>query len=169
LDLYRINNLGELKELLTLLSTFDINEFEVEADGRKLRISKGKVVEAMPNFAVLPGAVGSVAGAAGVAPAFAEPGVPTSDAAGAEASLPEGVKVIKSPMVGTFYRSSSPEADPFAQVGEKVDDDSILCIIEAMKVMNEISSGISGVVKEVLVENGDSVEFGQALFHIQSE
>src|SRR5438045_4357074 len=85
-------------------------------------------------------------------------------AAGCEAS---GLKDIVSPMVGTFYRGASPEASPFVDVGAKVNEDTVVCIIEAMKVMNEIKAETSGVIAEVVAENGKPVQFGQALFRVR--
>ena len=164
LDLYRINSLSDLKELLDLLRQFDIGEFEVEADGRKLRVSKGQVVAAPPTL-VAP-AMGLPAAAAYAA---AVPAPAPSESGEQAAELPEGVEPIDSPMVGTFYRAPSPEADPFVGVGDRVSEGTTLCIVEAMKVMNEITAELSGVIEKILVENGDSVQFGQPLFHIRRE
>ena len=86
---------------------------------------------------------------------------------GGPAPLPPNVREVASPMVGTFYRSSSPEAEPFVKEGDTVTADQTLCIIEAMKVMNDIPSGVAGIVREVLVKNGESVEFGQPLYRIE--
>ncbi|QDU67410.1 acetyl-CoA carboxylase biotin carboxyl carrier protein [Engelhardtia mirabilis] len=94
-------------------------------------------------------------------------GGPAPGGSGDQRTLPPGTIEFKSPMVGTFYRSSSPDAEPFVEKGSKVDDESVLCIIEAMKVMNEIKAELSGTVVEVLVENAEPVEFGQPLFLIQ--
>jgi acetyl-CoA carboxylase biotin carboxyl carrier protein len=94
-----------------------------------------------------------------------------SEAKPAAASAPveeKGIELIKSPMVGTFYRAPSPESPVFAEVGTKVTAESVVCIIEAMKVMNEIQSEISGTITEVLVENGDAIEFGQPLFKVKT-
>ena len=74
---------------------------------------------------------------------------------------------VEAPLVGSFYRAPSPEADPFVSEGDRVDEDTVLCIIEAMKVMNEVTAGVSGILHEVLVENGDPVEFGELLFKIE--
>ena len=158
MDLYRINSLSDLKELLDLLRQFDIGEFEVEADGRKLRVSKGQLVVAPPTL---------VAPAMGV-PAAAPAAAP-SESGEQAAELPAGVESIDSPLVGTFYRAPSPEADPFVGVGDRVSEGTTICIVEAMKVMNEITTELPGVIEKILVENGDSVEFGQPLFHIRRE
>lgn len=112
---------------------------------------------------VVPGAVPQAAPLAGGAPAA--PAGPA--AAEAPAGLPAGVIPIESPMVGTFYRSPSPEAEAFADVGKKVDEETVVCIVEAMKVMNEIKAELRGEIIEVLVENGDPVEYGQPLFLVK--
>lgn len=169
MDLYRISTLEELKELMDLLRRYDIGEVEIESDGRKLRLARDRVISAVPAFSVNPGVAAAVAPPTPVGEA-AGGAVPESGvAASARGALPPGIKAVTSPMVGTFYRAPSPEADPFVEVGDRVEGDSSLCIIEAMKVMNEIPAGVSGVVKQILVENGASVEFGQPLFHIQAE
>ena len=162
LDLNRINTLDDLERLLELLGRFDIAEFEIKSEERKLRFAKAKPAE-VAGLTVVSGAPGAPVmapvGAAAVAPVAEEPG----------GAIPEGVTVIRSPMVGTFYSAPSPEADPFVQIGDRVETDTILCIIEAMKVMNEISAGKSGVVKENLVQNGESVEFNQPIFYLLAE
>lgn len=169
MDLTRISNLNDLQKLLELLGRFEVSEFEIEAEGVKIRIAKGREFGAPAGLAVLPAAAGiSMAPvAAGNSPPIAAHGA-TAARVEADESLPANIKIIKSPMVGTFYRAPSPESDPFVQVGDRVEDDAVICIIEAMKVMNEIPSGVAGVVKEILVKNGESVEFGQPLFHIQT-
>ena len=100
--------------------------------------------------------------AAPVAPAPAAAPVPA-----AAPAAPSKDKIIESPIVGTFYRSSAPGADAFVKVGSKVDADTTVCIVEAMKVMNEIKAEKSGVIKEILIENGQPVEYGQALFVLE--
>jgi acetyl-CoA carboxylase biotin carboxyl carrier protein len=135
----------------------DISEFEFEEDGFKLRLSsKGadapQIIQAAPaahTTAPLP-----VAAAA--------------DLAAAPAAEEKGIAIIKSPMVGTFYSASSPESPPFAKVGMKVSNDSVVCIIEAMKVMNEIQAEMSGTITELLAENGEAIEYGQPLFKIKT-
>ncbi len=168
LDLSRINSLAELEKLLELLSKFDIHEIEIESESRKLRLSKPKPSEAGG------GGVTVVSGGSAL-PVAAQPEVASAPApqadsqdAASSSSLPAGVEVITSPMVGTFYLAPSPEADPFVRAGDRVQADTVLGIIEAMKVMNEIPAGKSGVIQEILVENGGSVEFGQPLFHISA-
>jgi acetyl-CoA carboxylase biotin carboxyl carrier protein len=99
------------------------------------------------------------------APLAAEAGAPAAAGAAPAASAPQG-HVVTSPMVGTFYRAPSPGADPFAQIGDTVKEGQTLCIIEAMKLLNEIESDKAGVIKEILVDNGQAVEYGQPLFVI---
>jgi len=134
----------------------DVTELEVDDAEKGLRIrlkrGSGDEVAATPTVQVLGGAAPAAAPVAAEAPAAKEP---------EEAAEVEG---INSPMVGTFYRSSSPDADPFVRVGDRVEEGMVVCILEAMKVMNEIQAETSGEISEVLVENGEPVEFGQPLF-----
>jgi acetyl-CoA carboxylase biotin carboxyl carrier protein len=148
-------DLKDLKKIVELVSEHNLNELSIEQKGIKLSIKRGG------------GAAMMVQGPAPVmlhAPAHATPATGTAPAAKDEDA---GLESIVSPMVGTFYRSPSPEADMFVKVGDRVGPDSVVCIIEAMKVMNEIKAEKSGVVKKICVENADSVEYGQALFKIE--
>jgi len=164
LDLTRITTLEDLQKLLEALGRHGIGEFEFESGGNRLRIAKTPTSEGA-GLTVLSGLPGVPAAAPppAAAPAAAEAEGPK------EPALAEGVKVITSPMVGTFYRAPSPEADPFVSEGDRVAADATVGLIEAMKVMNEIPSGHVGVIEKVLVSNGESVEFGQALYHIKTE
>jgi acetyl-CoA carboxylase biotin carboxyl carrier protein len=166
LDLTKINDLNDLQTILDLMARYGLSELELEGDGRKIRFKKYEpqttVMQAIP-FAAPQQMV--AAPAAGQLPA---PGAVPAPAAG-PAPLPSNLHEVKSPMVGTFYRAPSPEADPFVREGDRVEESTILCIIEAMKVMNEINAGITGMVREILVKNGESVEFGQPIFRIQVE
>jgi len=154
-------DLRKLKTLIDLVSESNISELEItEAEG-KVRIVKGgpaaaavQYVQAMP----APAATAAPAGAVAAAPAAAAPA-----AAPAE---PQG-HVVKSPMVGTFYRSSSPGAAPFVEVGSQVKEGDTICIIEAMKILNEIEADKSGTITQILGENGQAVEYGQPLFIIE--
>ncbi|HNB44986.1 MAG TPA: acetyl-CoA carboxylase biotin carboxyl carrier protein [Burkholderiaceae bacterium] len=150
-------DLRKLKTLIDLVSDSNIAELEItEADG-KVRIVKSSPVVAVAQAAPVLAAAPVVTAAA--APVAAAP---------APAAAPEITgHVIKSPMVGTFYRASSPGAKPLADVGQAVKEGQALCIIEAMKIMNEIESDHAGTVTKVLVENGQAVEFGQPLFIIE--
>jgi len=144
-------NIEEIKAIAEIVSANDLAELKLEQDGFTLQIKRGaKTV------------VASAPAAVAVAPAVL-PATPTPAPAGNPA---EDQETIDAPLVGTFYRSSSPEAAPFVKVGDKVTPDTVVCIIEAMKVMNEVKAEKSGVVKEILAENGNPVEFGQALFVI---
>jgi len=148
-------DLRKLKTLIDLVSESNISELEItEADG-KVRIVKADprpavMMAAAPAMAAMPAAQ------AGAVPAPAPPAVPV-----------ETGHVVKSPMVGTFYRASSPGAKPMAEVGQQVKEGEPICIIEAMKIMNEIEADKSGTVTKVMVENGQAVEFGQPLFIIE--
>jgi len=160
-------DLRKLKTLIDLVSDSNVTELEItEAEG-KVRIVKGAVASGAP---VLTQQV-MVPAAAPVAPAAAPPAVSEiAETAAVNAAAAEAAAAghtVKSPMVGTFYRSSSPGAAPFVQVGDTVKEGDTLCIIEAMKILNEIESDKSGVVKQVLCENGQAVEYGQALYIIE--
>lgn len=157
-------DLRKLKTLIDLVSESNISELEItEADG-KVRIVKADpaaaAVAAQPVYAPAPAA--PVVLAAAPAAAAAAPAATAPAAAPAETG-----HVVKSPMVGTFYRASSPNAKPFAEVGQTVKEGEAICIIEAMKIMNEIEADKSGTITKVLCENGQAVEFGQPLFVIE--
>jgi acetyl-CoA carboxylase biotin carboxyl carrier protein len=152
-------DLRKLKTLIDLVSESGISELEVTEGEGKVRIVKNA-----PPVYVQPPAAQYAAPA--MAP-LAAPGHAAEAAAPAAAApaVPQG-HVVTSPMVGTFYRAPSPGADPFVQVGDTVKEGQTLCIIEAMKLLNEIESDVAGVVKEILVDNGQAVEYGQPLFVI---
>ncbi|MEE2749980.1 MAG: acetyl-CoA carboxylase biotin carboxyl carrier protein [Myxococcota bacterium] len=150
-------DLERIESLLKLLKDEDIAEFEYsegsDTDGWSVRVNRGAVVTTVPVAAPAPAA------STGAAPA-----APAPDASEAEE---EGLNEVQSPMVGTFYRSPSPDAGPFVQVGDKVTRGQTLCIVEAMKLMNEIEADVDGTIAAVLVENAQPVQFGQALFKIR--
>lgn len=146
-------DLRKLKTLIDLVQQSGIAELEITEGEEKVRISRG-VPATHANVTVAYPAPGSIPVAPGAAVA-----------APAEPVLTEG-HIIKSPMVGTFYRSSAPGANPFVEVGQAVKAGDTVCIIEAMKLLNEIESDHEGVVKAILVENGQPVEYGQPLFVI---
>jgi acetyl-CoA carboxylase biotin carboxyl carrier protein len=148
-------DLRDLKKIVELVSEHNLNELSIEQKGIKLAIKRGisapVVVHSTPvAHATAPAAAGAPSAA---------PAVKKDEDAGLEA--------IVSPMVGTFYRSASPEAEPFVKVGDTVGPETVVCIIEAMKVMNEIKAEKSGVIRKLCVENTESVEYGQALFKIE--
>jgi len=148
-------DLRKLKTLIDLVSESNISELEItEAEG-KVRIVKAGAASAQPMMMMAPAPVG-VAMAA-----------PAAVAASAPAEVVETGHVVKSPMVGTFYRASSPGAKPLAELGQTMKEGESICIIEAMKIMNEIEADNSGTVTKVLVENGQAVEFGQPLFILE--
>ena len=146
-------DLRKLKTLIDLVSESNISELEItEAEGKVRIVKAGAVAVAAPVYAPAPAAAAAAVPAAPVAPA-------------AEAAPPD--KVIKSPMVGTFYRAASPGAKAFAELGDQVKVGLPVCIIEAMKIMNEIESDVDGKVLRILCENGQAVEFGQPLFIVE--
>ena len=149
-------DLRKLKKLIDLVQESGISELEVTEGEEKVRIAK--------HIAAAPVAHHQVYAAAPVAHA-APMAAAAAPAASAEPDLPAG-HIVKSPMVGTFYRASSPDAKAFAEVGDSVKEGQTLCIIEAMKLLNEIEADASGVIKAILVENGQPVEFGEPLFVI---
>jgi acetyl-CoA carboxylase biotin carboxyl carrier protein len=151
-------DLRKLKTLIDLVSESNVSELEItEAEG-KVRIVKGgpAVVQTMAQPQVMPQAVAA-------APALAPAAAPQAAAAPAE---PTG-HVVKSPMVGTFYRASSPGAKAFVEVGGQVKEGDTICIIEAMKILNEIEADKAGTITQILCENGQAVEYGQPLFVIE--
>lgn len=155
----------------------DLTDFEIEEDGLKLKISRdgasasSSAAPASQPVAYLPPPAPGYSVAHTAAP-FPMPSSPAPEAPAASApAAAEGAgnfKIVKSPMVGTFYTAPSPDADPFIAIGTKVTADSTVCIIEAMKVMNEIQAEESGTVAEILVENGDPVEYGQPLIKLKA-
>ncbi len=150
-------DLRKLKTLIDLVSESNISELEItEADG------KVRIVKADPSAPV---AMQPVYAAAPVAAAPAQSAAPV--AAAAPAAPVETGHIVKSPMVGTFYRASSPNAKPFAELGQQVKEGEAICIIEAMKIMNEIEADKTGTITKVMCENGQAVEFGQPLFVIE--
>jgi acetyl-CoA carboxylase biotin carboxyl carrier protein len=160
--------LDEIKRLIEFIRAQELSEFELEQDGVKIRIKSGAttpapvhVMQAMPMVAAMPGAAGvPIAPAPGAAPL-----APNAQAAPDE----EGTElaIVKSPIVGTFYRASEPGAKNFVEVGDPVKKGQVLCIIEAMKLMNEIDSEYDGEVMNIYVENGQAVQYGERLFAIK--
>ena len=149
-------NIKEIKELINLMNENALTEFELERDGLRIRLKKGSG--------------GSVEG--GVEKIVTVPSAPSQEAPSPsiqEVPKETAVKAVevKAPIVGTFYRAPSPDAPPFVEVGSKIEAGQVVCIIEAMKLMNEIKSEVSGKVVDVLVANGDPVEFGTVLFLIE--
>jgi acetyl-CoA carboxylase biotin carboxyl carrier protein len=153
-------DLRKLKKLIDLVQESGIGEIEITEGEEKVRIARGGHVAVAPIHAATPVPVAAT-------PIPAASGAAAAPAAGAAPAEPaDAGHAVKSPMVGTFYRAASPEAKPFVAVGDTVKEGQTLCVIEAMKLMNEIESDATGVVKAILVENGQPVEYGQALFII---
>ncbi len=149
-------DLRKVKTLIDLVQQSGISELEIQEGEERVRISRGPIGGVQPQaYAAAPMMYQS-------APMPAEAPVAAAEPTAVE---PEG-HVLKSPMVGTFYRSSSPGGKPFVEVGHTVKADTHVCIIEAMKLLNEIEAGHAGVIKEILVENGQPVEYGQPLMVI---
>ena len=149
-------DLRKLKKLIDLVQESGISELEVTEGEEKVRIAKHSTGPAPTNYvtqAPVMHAAPAAAAPAAAAPAASDPG------------LPEG-HVVKSPMVGTFYRASAPGAKPIVEVGQTVAVGDVLCIIEAMKLMNEIEADAAGTIKAILVENGEPLEYGEPLFII---
>ena len=167
-------NMDELRELITLLRENGLAELELESQDFRVRLRRESVNSQPVQYAdPAPVAAAPVAPAPqpqnNPAPSTAAP-LPTHPGAHAatEASHDQDLHIIPSPIVGTFYRSASPTADPFVKIGSNVEPDSVVCIIEAMKLMNEIQAEMSGEVVKIYVENGQPVEYGQPLFGIRS-
>lgn len=150
-------NIKEIKEVIYLMNEHGLTEIEIEKDGLKLRLKKGPSgiqQELAPVFAphiALPG---------GAVPQQAPGQTKESESA-------KGLTEIKSPMVGTFYRAPAPDAAAYVQEGQEIESGQVVCIIEAMKLMNEIKSEVKGRIVKILIENADPVEFGQALFLVE--
>ena len=145
-------DLKEIKELIALMRKNDLSVFKMEKEGFKITLKKGTDFQPVITTTAAPAAPAA-------APAVAAVSAPDA----AAASLRE----IASPMVGTFYATASPDAPPYVAVGQEVTEDTVVCIIEAMKVMNEIKAEVRGVIAEVVAENGKPVQFGQALFKVR--
>jgi acetyl-CoA carboxylase biotin carboxyl carrier protein len=152
-------DLRKLKKLIDLVQESGIAELEITEGEERVRIARGGAVSVTPQAAVAAPAESAPAGVA-AAPVPAAPAT-----AAAADGAPEG-HVVKSPMVGTFYRAPSPDAKPFVDVGATVKAGETICVLEAMKLMNEIEADVAGTIKAILVENGQPVEYGQALFII---
>jgi acetyl-CoA carboxylase biotin carboxyl carrier protein len=149
--------LKDIEAIIDLMRKNDLSVFEMEKDGFKLKLQKGPNAQPVMTapIALAPSLVGATASA------------PETSAASETATKAAQFREIASPMVGTFYRAASPDAPPFVDVGKTVNEDTVVGIIEAMKVMNEIKAETSGVIAEVVAENGKPVQFGQVLFKVR--
>ena len=153
--------LDQIKAIVELMKENDLSEFSMENDGLKIRIKRGPE-GFQPAVTIAP------VTPAPAAPAAPAPVIPAVTAT-ATTVVPADIKYITSPMVGTFYRSPTPEAPPYAEPGKHIEEETVVCIIEAMKVMNEIKAELKGVIVECLVENAKPVEFGQKLFAVRTK
>jgi len=148
--------LEQIKAIVAMMKDNDLSEFSMEQDGLKIRIKRGP--EEFQQTVTTP------------TPAPAQPvAAPVPVQAPAPVAPPADINHITSPMVGTFYLSPSPDAPPYVEVGQEVDAETVVCIIEAMKVMNEIKAEVKGVITEVVAENAKPVEFGQKLFAVRAK
>lgn len=158
-------DLKDIKAIIDLMKKNSITEFELEEKDSKLRLKRGlgsgsPAAQSDESMPMLP-----VSAPAALASAISQAATPT--VISAVTVVPTGEIDIKSPMIGTFYRSPSPESGSYVDSGSEVTSESVVCIIEAMKVMNEIKSEVKGIITQVLVENGKPVEFGQPLFRVR--
>lgn len=159
----------EVKELIDIFEKTDLNDMEVQLDNAVVRLNRGAAASGTGNAqmlqkssaAVCVPTVSDTAKSAAVTESAAEDEVPFVS------GKDEGTQVIKAPIVGTFYQSAAPDEPPFVKVGDVVSEGEVVCIIEAMKFMNEVNSTVSGTVTEVLVKDGDFVEYGQELFRVR--
>jgi len=150
----------DLKKIVQIMNDNDLVEIEIEEEGKRLRLRKPDGGD-FPVVTAVPASAPMAAAAPGPAPAAAAGSAP------AAASEDAGLHTITAPMVGTFYRAPSPDADNYVEVGAKVGPESVVCILEAMKVMNEIKAECSGEIVKICVQNAEAVEYGQALFVVK--
>jgi len=173
-------NLHELKEILQMLEERDITEFELEEEGRRLRVRRPGAPHAPSAAAPIafstapgPGAPATASGSTSVGAPEAAASLPAAPppaaalAPPAEAEAEPGLTIVKSPIVGTFFRSPDPSAPPFVSVGDRVKVGQVLCIIEAMKLMNEIEAELAGEIVKVHHDNGQPVQYGEPLFTLR--
>lgn len=157
-------DLEEIKNIIELMKEHDLSYFNLESGDTKIKLKRGADLDALEQ---------ALACAVPRAPALAPQPVPASPSteipAAPAVDEPDGTAEITSPMVGTFYLSPTPEDDPFVQIGSRVEEDTVVCIIEAMKVMNEIQADARGTIVEVLANNTDPVQFGEPLFRIKTD
>ena len=152
-------NIKEIKELLELMAEHNVSEIEIEKDNAKIKLRK------LPNGQVVMNTAPQMMAPAGTV--MSAPAPAAAAAPAAPAALEEGVTIVRSPMVGTFYAAPAPDQPAYVSVGKVVKDGDVLCIIEAMKLMNEIKSELGGTVIEVLVQNGQTVEYDQPIMKIK--
>lgn len=155
--------LRELRKLIEFISESDLTEFEMEKEGLRLRLSRSAGAPVVQTVQTVPVAAAPVpSSAAATAPAAAAP-----EPAPVAPAVEEGLEEVRSPIVGTFYRAPRPDSSPFVERGDRVELGQVLCIVEAMKVMNEIEAEVAGEIVEVLPANAQPVEFDEVLFRIR--
>lgn len=152
-------NMDELRELAELVNEHGFTDFEFENKNIRVRLSKATT----PAYVAAPQPM-----AVQAAPATTQQATPATETAAPAASEDEGLHIITSPIVGTFYRAPGPDKDPYVAEGSKVSPETVVCIVEAMKLMNEIQAETSGEIVKIFVENGQPVEYGQPLFGIRN-
>jgi acetyl-CoA carboxylase biotin carboxyl carrier protein len=162
-------NMAELRELVTLITKNELTHFELEREGFHVKVSRGPQVEGVTPLASAASPApeklsAGVSSGQGVPTAPPHPGAQAEEAASEDQDL----HIITSPIIGTFFRSPSPTAESFVRIGSKVEPNTVVCIIEAMKLMNEIQAETTGEVVKIYVENGQAVEYGQPLFGIKT-
>jgi acetyl-CoA carboxylase biotin carboxyl carrier protein len=169
-------NMTELRELIDLITENGLTNFELEREGFRVKVGRGTLGEDQAAQApLLPGGaerqLAAAAGSQPGSPAQSFPSAPSHPGAQAEeaASVDQDLHIITSPIVGTFYRSPSPTSDSFIRIGSQVEHNTVVCIIEAMKLMNEIQAETKGEIVKIYVENGQAVEYGQPLFGVKTQ
>lgn len=158
---HKDNDLDKIRDIIEIMKANDLEEVEIKHGDDKILLKRFGRQGSFGVVGVPPAAMGPVMVPAGEAPQSAEGAV--------KGSAEEELFEIKSPIVGTFYAAPSPDSEPFVEVGSKVAENSVVCIVEAMKVMNEIKAEVSGTIAEVVVKNGEAVEYGQVLFKVRGE
>ena len=158
-------DIRKVKKLIELLEESSLTEIEIVEGEESVRLSRGGNAQPMPHYSLPPNVAAAAWSAPGDAPGSESAARPAAEE-GAEEAVPEG-ELVRAPMVGTFYASPSPEAEPFVSLGQNVTEGDTMCIIEAMKMFNQIEAETSGTVVAILVENGQPVEFDQPLFVIR--
>lgn len=161
----------EVKELINIFEKTDLNDMEVQLDNAVVRLNRGSVSPWAGNTSAVQTAQNTTGAAPAASVATPKAAEATEQTANEEelsfGTKDDGSQVIKAPIVGTFYQSAAPDEPPFVKVGDTVSEGEVVCIIEAMKFMNEVNSTVSGTITEILVKDGDFVEYGQELFRVK--
>ena len=157
----------KIKELIDMMKANDLNELEIVDGQTRVMLKRGPSQQVVPQVVAMPSPVSPVPAAEASGAETASQVSGENNQVSSESSVEDNVVEIVSPIVGTFYVRPSPTAEQFVEVGSQVDEETVVCIIEAMKVMNEIKSEIKGTIKKILVSNGQSLEYGQPMFLIE--